>query len=254
MPITTPDFMIQTYNNDSEHFNNILEYLFVPVLEKMGYDIERPITEGSEIIQSKIINNLFSADMVLCDISILNPNVFFELGIRTALNKKVCMVKDDITKIIPFDTSIINVHTYTSSLPQWKAENEKKDLERHIKSTKSQSNENALWSVFGVKNDNVATQIDESSSKEIELLRLQNQNLKEKLQGKEENYATSASVFRAKAHKCTHCGYSFTIDDQISLIASAISPPLTVMYSSMLPNVPEQNVVRCPKCKNIDVL
>jgi hypothetical protein len=164
------------------------------------------------------------------------------------------MVKDDITKRIPFDTSIINVHTYSFSMPQWKAEKEKEELEKHIQSTKDQNNENALWSVFGIKNSETVLEIDNSSKNEIELLKLQNENLKEKLQNKNEEYASSASVFRAKAHKCTHCGYSFAIDDQMSIFASTVSLPLTALYSSMLPNVPEQNVVRCPKCKNLDVL
>ena len=57
--------------------------------------------------------------MVLCDISSLTANVFFELGIRTALNKPVCVVKDELTTRIPFDTGIINHHTYSSSLSAW---------------------------------------------------------------------------------------------------------------------------------------
>lgn len=37
------------------------------------------------------------ADMVLCDMSRLNANVFFELGIRTALDRPAALVKDDQT-------------------------------------------------------------------------------------------------------------------------------------------------------------
>lgn len=58
--------------------------------------------------------------------SLLNPNVFFELGIRTALNKPVCMVTDERTKKIPFDTNIISYHTYNSKLEPWNLENEKR--------------------------------------------------------------------------------------------------------------------------------
>ena len=46
-----------------------------------------PTASGSDLIHAKIIKNLETADLVLCDMSALNPNVFFEFGMRTALNK-----------------------------------------------------------------------------------------------------------------------------------------------------------------------
>ena len=51
--------------------------------------------------------------------SILNPNVFFEFGIRTALNKPVSLVVDDKNPDIPFDPSIIHHHKYNSALQNW---------------------------------------------------------------------------------------------------------------------------------------
>jgi hypothetical protein len=38
------------------------------------------MSKGSEIIQADIIRNLHAADLVLCDLSTLNANVFFEFG------------------------------------------------------------------------------------------------------------------------------------------------------------------------------
>jgi hypothetical protein len=48
---------------------------------------------------------IFEADLVVCDITILNVNVFYELGIRHALRKKsTVMIKGQPTKdITPFD-------------------------------------------------------------------------------------------------------------------------------------------------------
>lgn len=253
MPISTPGNVLQYYNNDDAHFRNILEHLFIPVLEKIGYDVQKPMAEGSEIIHSRIIDNLFHADMVLCDISILNPNVFFELGIRTALNKKVCLVKDDVTGDIPFDTTFINVHSYSSSMPAWDSERQKDALEKHIIATKEQKNENALWSVFGTRLDKVV-EISDSSDDEIGLLRTQNKLLKELSGVNAGQYETSASVFRAKAHKCSHCGYSFILNDSISTLGAYVSTAVMPFTTSLLSNVPERNVVRCPKCKNLDVL
>lgn len=54
--------------------------------------------------------------MVLCDMSQNNPNVFFELGVRTSVNKPVALVRCDEDSPIPFDVSGVNTHTY--DLPQ----------------------------------------------------------------------------------------------------------------------------------------
>lgn len=92
--------------------------------------------------------------MVLCDMSALNPNVFFEFGIRTALNRPVCVVKDEKTKKVPFDTSILNYHEYASSLETWEIEKEISKLVTHIKESDTRGKgENDLWRYFGIKSE-----------------------------------------------------------------------------------------------------
>ena len=83
--------------------------------------------------------------------SILNPNVFFEFGIRAALDKPVALVVDDKTSPIPFDAGIINFHQYDSSLFPWTLEKQKKELTKHVKNAyKKSEGKNALWKYFGV--------------------------------------------------------------------------------------------------------
>lgn len=77
MPITTPKHLISVYNNDTKHFTNVLESLFEPAINKMGYKPVPPKTTGSHIIQADIIKKIEEADIVLCDMAALNPNVFF---------------------------------------------------------------------------------------------------------------------------------------------------------------------------------
>jgi hypothetical protein len=50
--------------------------------------------KGTDVIHAQIIRNLEEMPHVVCDISSLNPNVMLELGIRTALNKPVIIVRD----------------------------------------------------------------------------------------------------------------------------------------------------------------
>lgn len=149
MPITTPASFVNIYS-DSEHFAHVLQHLFIPAIENAGFEPISPKSTGSDLIHAEIINNLSSSELVLCDMSILNPNVFFEFGIRCALDKPVALVIDDKTEKIPFDTGIINFLTYQST-PTWNVGEEIKQLSKHIKDAYQKSNgRNALWKYFGV--------------------------------------------------------------------------------------------------------
>jgi len=151
MPITTPPDFLPSYRNDDSHFKHVLDCLFIPAIERAGLSAIPPVAKGAELIQSRTIKHIEEASLVLCDISTLNPNVFFELGIRTALNKPVCLVMDDITDKIPFDTGIINHYKYKYSLPVWEIEEEIEKLHQHIAdSRKTSSADNELWKHFGI--------------------------------------------------------------------------------------------------------
>ena len=151
MPITTPDSRLQAYAGDSRHFGHVLDHLFIPAIKAAEFVPIPPAAKGAELIHGGIIKNLESADLVLCDMSILNPNVFFELGIRTALNKPVCLVRDDLTEVVPFDTNIINNHKYKGELAPWTLEGEIQALTSHIKaSIETAPDSNALWSYFSM--------------------------------------------------------------------------------------------------------
>src|SRR6266566_6083617 len=58
------------------------------------------------VIQKRIVQNVYSADVVVCDVSGKNPNVMFELGMRLAFDKPTVIIKDDKTDYA-FDTGII---------------------------------------------------------------------------------------------------------------------------------------------------
>jgi hypothetical protein len=151
MPVSTPENVLKQYGDDVDHFEHVLQTLFIPAIEAVGLNPIPPKASGSDIIQAEIIKNLASAYLVLCDMSILNPNVFFEFGIRTALDKPVALVIDDKTDRIPFDTSIINYHQYDSSLRGWLIKDEINALANHLKHTLDKgSDKNALWKYFGV--------------------------------------------------------------------------------------------------------
>lgn len=180
MPISTPD--ATKYSNDSDHFLHVLEHLFIPAITAAGLTPIRPIAEGADVIQAAIIKNIEEADLVLCDISSLNANVFFELGIRTALNKPACLVRDDVTKNIPFDTTIINHHTYNSLLRPWTLEAEVEKLTKHISKTIERSKaDNSMWKYFGLSTRAELPHGTTSTDERIELLSMQIEGLKNQI-------------------------------------------------------------------------
>ena len=146
MPITTPPDQVGRYSGGAEHFTHVFKYLFTPAIEKAGYTAIGPKSKGTELIEAKIIKNLDSADLVLCDLSASNANVYFELGIRTALNKPVCLVKDEKLPSIPFDVIGLNCCDYSSSMHLWESSNIDA-LAEHIHSTPE---ENQLWKHFSI--------------------------------------------------------------------------------------------------------
>jgi hypothetical protein len=69
----------------------------------------------SDVIQQRIIANIFNNPVVVCDVSGLNPNVMFELGLRLS-SKKATIIITDSVESLPFDTKIIEHIGYPRNL------------------------------------------------------------------------------------------------------------------------------------------
>jgi nucleoside 2-deoxyribosyltransferase len=67
------------------------------------------------VIQKRIVQGVYSADVIVCDVSGKNPNVMFELGMRLAFDKPTVIIKDDKTDYT-FDTGVIEHITYPRDL------------------------------------------------------------------------------------------------------------------------------------------
>jgi len=87
-------------------FERVDRELIRPALEAvdLGGGTTGEIVDAGNI-REDMFGLIFEADMVVCDITILNANVFYELGIRHALRKKcTVMIKGQPTKDgTPFD-------------------------------------------------------------------------------------------------------------------------------------------------------
>lgn len=182
MPISTPENWLIRYSNDKDHFEHVLEHLLIPSIEKVDLEPISPKTKGSELIHGEIIKKIEIADLVICDMSTLNPNVFFELGIRTALNKPVCLIKDDVTPEIPFDTLIINNHEYLSALNPWTLDEQIKAISNHIEeSLKTNEDTNSLWKYFSLSSTAHPVEPEKGIDGRIDFLTMQIEALRNQL-------------------------------------------------------------------------
>jgi len=68
------------------------------------------ITKTGSITKS-VIQHIYNADLVIADLTDLNPNVFYELGVRHALRNGTILVALDGTKL-PFDVGDLNTVFY----------------------------------------------------------------------------------------------------------------------------------------------
>ena len=104
-------------------FKEVLESLLIPSGIDAEFTVETANKQGSDVIQSTIINDLLEADLVIADLTDHNPNVLFELGMRMAIDKPVALIKSkDTGKIFDVD-NMLRVYEYNQNL--WKSTIEK---------------------------------------------------------------------------------------------------------------------------------
>ena len=79
--------------------------------------VAQPVWHNADfdVIQARILQNLFENEIVVCDVSTRNPNVMLELGMRLTTKKPTIIIAEAGTKL-PFDTSVINTEFYDPSL------------------------------------------------------------------------------------------------------------------------------------------
>lgn len=74
-------------------FEEVLRSLITPAALEAGFKVETANRQGSDVIQSTIVNDLLESDLVIADLTDHNPNVLFELGLRMAEDKPVALIK-----------------------------------------------------------------------------------------------------------------------------------------------------------------
>lgn len=97
-------------------FQEVLKSVIGPAGKQAGFSVSTASREGSDVIQSTIVNRLLDDDLVIADLTEHNPNVLFELGMRMAFDKPIVLIKAKGTRPIFDVDNMLRVFEYEPSL------------------------------------------------------------------------------------------------------------------------------------------
>lgn len=120
--------------------DGLIEAIIKPVMNNLNYELIVPhemMRPGS--ITTQVIDSILNAEMVIANLSGLNPNVMYELAVRHAVRKPIVCLVEKTTKL-PFDISQDRVIFYNDEF--YSVESLKTDLSDMVESAIGQvSNE-----------------------------------------------------------------------------------------------------------------
>lgn len=104
-----------TTNHSEKHWSDVQKLLHRSIINAKLSPINVWNNDLTDRVSERIIGNIFDHDIVVADISDLNPNVMFELGLRLA-SKKPTVVIANSGGTIPFDIRDFHVLQYPGDL------------------------------------------------------------------------------------------------------------------------------------------
>ena len=126
-----PCFMLMPFqNNDAE---DIYRLCTKPTISKLGLDIRRSdeLFTTNPILED-ILESINEASIVIADVSGLNPNVLYELGVSHTIKKEqtIVITNENYDKL-PFDIKLFRIIKYKNTIPG--GVKYKKELEETVK-------------------------------------------------------------------------------------------------------------------------
>jgi hypothetical protein len=113
----------------SEPLNEVYDFLIKGALTEAGYKVSRAddIKSQSNILED-IITGIMQSSLIVADLTDSNANVYYELGIAHALQKKVVLITQVIEEL-PFDLRSYRVVAYSTHFSKMnEAKNTLKEL------------------------------------------------------------------------------------------------------------------------------
>ena len=72
-------------------------------------------TDAPGAVMQFVIRHIFDADVIVADLTTLNPNVLYELGIAHAIANKTIMINADASQQLPFDVATHRIINYSKT-------------------------------------------------------------------------------------------------------------------------------------------
>jgi len=139
MPFSVREDDRQLYN-DANHWTEVYAGLVLPAVKKAGGICDRDdMDNSSRLIVENILGKIEESDIVLCDLSSHNPNVFLELGWTLRADKPYVLIKDDLTQFT-FDLNQQFTYEYDHRLKPTVLQSQINELADTIKNTLNDTN------------------------------------------------------------------------------------------------------------------
>jgi len=103
----------------SAPYDSYYSDIFKPTLADNGYIVKRADDMfGPRPVMDDIRASILESDVLLCEMTGKNPNVFYELGLAHAIGKQVILVSQE-KEDIPFDLRHVRVLLYDAKATGW---------------------------------------------------------------------------------------------------------------------------------------
>ena len=172
------------------HADWVLHYIIKPVLDKHpDFEVRRADHDPTPgMITSQMINDLLNAELVIADLAFLNPNAFYEIGIRHMAVRPIIHLNPDKQKI-PFDLSPYRTVQY-SRLTVQDIDKAKAELGRMVEAVLAESYqvENPVTAARG------RAKAEEHATPEMQLVLAELDGLKSRMTSMEASLVTSANA------------------------------------------------------------
>jgi hypothetical protein len=181
-------FIIMPFGGD---FDDYYSLIYKPAIESLGIkplradDLFRPSTIISDIWE--MIN---SSKIILADLSTLNANVMYELGLAHAIAKPVIILSESIDTI-PFDLRGLRILTYNKNKPNW-SEKLSKEIQISITETLNSPLESILPTFLTIK-PTKSIEINQITNDLLEIKQLLHQQLNSDLNSGENQTSKTLS-------------------------------------------------------------
>lgn len=137
-------------SNTRIHADKVLNHIINPICSKHNLEVLRSDQiMRTSVITDDIYTQLSTSNLVIVDITELNPNVFLELGFRIATKKPYIIIKDkDYSEKYPFDISATRILEYSLDIDN--IDCSKKYLDEYISNI--DFSENVIFSYTSLSN------------------------------------------------------------------------------------------------------